>query len=195
MLCGRAVRLEPLALEHVDALWAVAQAPELWELTSSSVRSRDEMRAYVEEALAAAERGSALPFVTRLASSGTLIGSTRFANFEAAHARVEIGWTWITPAHQRTAANAEAKLLMLRQAFEVWGLNRVELKTDVLNQRSQRAMERLGLVREGVLRRHMITSSGRVRDTLYFSAIREEWPGLSAHISALVEASLARAGR
>lgn len=185
-LRGEHVELEPMSLAHVDALWEAGRFPELWEITVSLVRTRDEMRAYVEEALVAAARGTALPFVTRLRASGAIVGSTRFGNFERAHARVEIGWTWITPSHQRGPVNTEAKFLMLRHAFEVWSLGRVELKTDLLNLRSQRAMERLGLVREGVLRRHAVTASGRVRDTVYYSAIREEWPTLREHLQQLM---------
>jgi RimJ/RimL family protein N-acetyltransferase len=186
VLTGRVVRLEPMLAEHVDALWEAGRHPELYTVAFEVLRSRADMARYVSEALDAAARGVALPFVTRLASSGEIVGSTRFAAFEPAHERVEIGWTWITPAHQRTAVNTEAKLLMLVHAFETLGLGRVELKTDVLNERSQRAMERLGFVREGVLRRHMVASTGRLRDSVYYSAIREEWPALKARIEGLL---------
>jgi RimJ/RimL family protein N-acetyltransferase len=191
-LRGAFVELAPLAREHVDALWEAGRFPELWAITVARVRSRAEMESYVACTLAAAEQGSALPFVTRWRADGRVVGSTRFGNFEAAHARVEIGWTWVTPAFQRTVVNSEAKWLMLRHAFEVWKLNRVEFKTDAINARSQGAMERLGLVREGVLRRHSITAGGRVRDSVYFSAIREEWPQLDVHIRARIAERAAR---
>jgi len=111
-LQGRVARLEPMCVEHVDRLWCAGAYPKLWELTASRVRDRSEMQRYVDEALAAAETGAALPFVTTLHATGEIVGSTRFAAYERAHARVEIGWSWVTPAHQRTAVNTEAKLLM-----------------------------------------------------------------------------------
>src|SRR5262245_19779614 len=113
--------------EHGDDLWRAAAFPEMWELAVDPMRGRADMQSYVDEALRAAAGGRVLPFVTTLRATGEVIGSTRFANYEPAHARVEIGWTWITPAHQRTAVNTEAKLAMLAHAFYVWGLNRVEL--------------------------------------------------------------------
>lgn len=180
------MKLVLLRPEHLDALWQAGRFPELWEVSASRMRERADMAAWLDEALVAAARGTALPFATLLRGTEELIGSTRFANYDPAHRRVEIGWTWITPAHQRTAVNTEAKLLMLRHAFDVWQLNRVELKTDARNERSRRAMARLGLVEEGVLRRHMVTHDGRLRDSVYFSAIREEWPALRARIEGLL---------
>ena len=185
-LRGELVALEPLALAHTDELWPAAEPAQLWEVTSSRVSTKAELERYVRDALDAAAAGRALPFVTRLVSTGQVVGSTRFAAYEPAHARVEIGWTFLHPSVHGTGANVEAKLLQFRQAFEVWGLERVELKTDALNQRSQRAMERLGLVREGVLRRHMVVAGGRVRDTVYYSAIRPEWPELERRLLALL---------
>ncbi len=179
-LQGQIVRLEPLSLDHVPALLRAGSDPELWQLTTSRMRTQADATAYVESALAARDAGTALPFATLLRDSGELAGSTRFANFDEAHRRVEIGWTWITPRWQRTAVNTEAKYLMLRHAFETLGLVRVELKTDVLNTRSQRAMERIGATREGVLRSHMIVLDGRIRDTVYYSIIAPEWPRVKA---------------
>lgn len=185
-LRGKLVALEPLALAHVDELWPAAEPAQLWEVTSSRVTTKDELARYVREALDAAATGRALPFVTRLVSSGRAVGSTRFAAYEPAHRRIEIGWTFLHPDVHGTGVNVEAKLLQFGQAFDGWGLERVELKTDLLNLRSQRAMERLGLVREGVLRRHMVVAGGRVRDTVYYSAIRSEWPQLRARLEALL---------
>ncbi len=179
-LQGQIVRLEPLSLDHVPALLRAGSDPELWQLTTSRMRTQADATAYVESALAARDAGTALPFATLLRDSGELAGSTRFANFDEAHRRVEIGWTWITPRWQRTAVNTEAKYLMFRHAFETLGLVRVELKTDVLNTRSQRAMERIGATREGVLRSHMIVLDGRIRDTVYYSVIAPEWPRVKA---------------
>ena len=185
-LRGRLVALEPLTLAHTDELWPAAEPAQLWEVTSSRVSTKADLEHYVHAALDAAATGLALPFVTRLVDSGRVVGCTRFAAYEPTHARVEIGWTFLHPSVHGTGANVEAKLLQFGQAFEGWGLERVELKTDLLNVRSQKAMERLGLVREGVLRRHMVVEGGRVRDTVYYSAIRSEWPELRARLEALL---------
>lgn len=173
---GRHVRLEPLTQAHHPALCAVGLDPRLWELIPYRVTTPDEMAAYIQSALDAQAAGSALPFATVLAGSGQIIGSTRFRNIDAAHRRLEIGATWIAQPWQRTAINTEAKYLMLRHAFEVLGCIRVELKTDSLNQRSRAAIRRIGATEEGTLRRHMITWSGRLRDTVYFSILDSEWP-------------------
>ena len=126
--------------------------------------------------------GKALPFAIIDRATGRAVGSTRFGNFEPAHRRVEIGWTWPGTPWQRTAFNTEAKYLLLVHAFESLGLNRVEFKTDVLNERSRKAILRLGALEEGVLRRHMIVRDGRVRDSVYYSIIAEEWPAVKANL-------------
>ncbi|MBD0320322.1 MAG: GNAT family N-acetyltransferase, partial [Gemmatimonadetes bacterium] len=130
--------------------------------------------------------GTALPFATTEATCGRVIGSTRFASVEPPHPRVEIGWTWIGRPWQRSAVNTEAKLLMLRHAFETLGLLRVELKTDVLNERSRRAMLRLGAREEGIFRKHVITQGGRVRDTAWYSIVDDEWPAVRARLEAML---------
>jgi RimJ/RimL family protein N-acetyltransferase len=183
-ITGHAVRLEPLAAEHLDALCAVGLDPDLWRWTHAQVRDREEMRAYIDAALQSQTEGTALPFVTVDLATGQVIGSTRFGNIDRANRRVEIGWTWVAKPWQRTASNTEAKYLMLRHAFETLGCVRVELKTDALNERSRAAILRIGAKEEGILRRHMITASGRVRDTVYFSIIDSEWPGVKAALEA-----------
>ncbi len=187
-LAGRYVRLEPLVVAHVEGLAAVGLEPDLWRWTVARVGTLDEMRAYVEAALDEQRRGIALPFATVEQSSGRVVGSTRFLCLERAHRRVEIGWTWIAPAWQRTPINTEAKLLMLGHAFESWHCLRVELKTDALNNKSRRAILRLGAREEGTLRNHMLAYGGRVRDTVYFSVIDSEWLA----VKAALEAHLAR---
>lgn len=177
-MVGEVVRLEPMTLAHLDELAAVALDPELWRLTVSRVASRDDLARWVEDALAEQRHGAALPFVIRERASGRIVGATRFGAFAARHRRVEIGWTWVAAPWQRTAVNTETKYLLLRHAFEVLHLLRVELKTDVLNVRSRAAILRLGAREEGVLRQHQVTDSGRVRDTVYFSIIAEEWPAV-----------------
>jgi RimJ/RimL family protein N-acetyltransferase len=182
---GRHVRLEPLSLDHQGDLCKAGLEEELWRWIPTAVRTPDDMREYIEIALRAQAEGSALPFATVERASGRAIGSTRFANIDCGNRRVEIGWTWIGRRWQRTAVNTEAKYLMLRHAFETLGAMRVELKTDSLNERSRRAILRLGAVEEGTFRKHMVTESGRVRHTVYFSIIDEEWPGVKARLEGM----------
>jgi RimJ/RimL family protein N-acetyltransferase len=179
---GRYVRLEPLSIDHVDALCAVGLEPELWTWIPTAVRTPDDMREYVESALADRAAGRALPFATIDRASGTVVGSSRFAAIDVANRRVEIGWTWIGSRWQRTYVNTEAKLVMLAHAFEQWGCIRVELKTDRLNARSRAAIGRIGATEEGIFRQHLITASGRLRDTVYFSILDSEWPTVRARL-------------
>ena len=185
MLEGHVVRLEPLRIEHLDALTVVGLEPSLWAVTTTRITSRDDMRAYIETALAEQRDGTALPFATVERATGTVVGSTRFANVVREHARAEIGWTWIAPRWQRTGVNTDAKTLMLRHAFEVMGCRRVELKTNALNARSRAAMLRIGCTEEGTLRKHMINADGSARDSVYFSVIDDEWPRVKAHLETL----------
>ena len=179
---GRHVRLEPLSRGHHVDLTAVGLEPELWRWIPTQVRTPEEMNAYIETALQEQERGVSLPFAIILKSSGRAIGSTRYGNIDRTHHRVEIGWTWVGPAWQRTAVNTEAKYLLLRHAFETLGCMRVELKTDSLNERSRAAILRIGAREEGTFHNHMITSTGRIRHTVYFSVIDSEWPDVKARL-------------
>jgi RimJ/RimL family protein N-acetyltransferase len=181
---GRSVRLEPLAASHHAALCEVGLDAELWRLIPYRVSTQDEMRDYIESALEAQAAGTALPFATVERASGRVIGSTRYMNIDTANRRVEIGSTWLAKPWQRTAMNTEAKYLMLRHAFETLGCVRVELKTDALNQQSRQAILRIGAREEGTLRQHMVTWSGRLRDTVYFSILDSEWPGVKANLGA-----------
>ena len=186
---GSVVRLEPLSLEHVEGLSAVGLDMSLWALTSIWVTSPAEMREYVEQALAEQRAGTALPFATVERATGRVIGSTRFGNYVPAHKRIEIGWTWIAPAWQRTAVNTEAKLLMLTHAFETLGCKRVELKTSAKNMRSRNAMRRIGATEEGTLRQHMINPDGSSRDSVYFSIIDGEWPAVRARLVGMLSST------
>lgn len=182
---GRSVRLDPLSLTHLDQLCEVGLDEDLWRwIPSPPVRDREGMRAYIQEALDGQRREIALPFATILKASGRAIGCSRYGNIDRHNRRVEIGWTWIGRPWQRTAVNTEAKYLMLQHAFETLGCIRVELKTDALNERSRRAILRIGAKEEGTFRRHMITASGRVRDTVYFSIVDREWPEVKAGLEA-----------
>jgi RimJ/RimL family protein N-acetyltransferase len=185
---GRFVRLEPLGREHLEGLTEVGLDSELWRWTNAQVRNPEEMRGYLTEALAERARGASIPFATVERETGRVVGSTRYLNIERAHRRVEIGATWVAPGWQRTAVNTEAKLLMLGHAFGAMECIRVELKTDALNRRSRDAILRLGAREEGTLRSHMITWSGRRRDTVYYSILHTEWPA----VRAALEARLAR---
>jgi RimJ/RimL family protein N-acetyltransferase len=177
-LTGAHVHLVPLSHDHVPALCEVGLDPEIWRWTPSDVDTVDGMHGFVTEALTERDAGRAIPFAQIDAATGRVVGSTRFANIDRTHRRAEIGWTWIGRQWQRTAINTEAKLLLFTYAFEVMGCKRVELKTDALNAQSRRAIARLGAVQEGIFRRHMITRTGRSRDTVYFSVIEEEWPAV-----------------
>ena len=186
---GRHVRLEPLSETHIPALAELAFDAELWRWTMTQVQTEADLVRYVHTALDEQRAAKSLPFATIDRATGQVVGSTRFGNIDIANRRVEIGWTWIARPWQRTALNTEAKYLMLRWAFEDRGCIRVELKTDALNETSRRAITRIGAVEEGVLRSHMITPTGRIRDTVYFSIIASEWPGVRASL----EEKLARA--
>ena len=176
VLEGRAVRLEPLGLHHLDELCTVGLDPELWRLTVSRVHDRAAMERYVATALEEQRTGTALPFATVWRETGQVIGSTRFGNASPANRRIEIGWTWLGRPWQRTRANTEAKYLMLCHAFDRWQCLRVELKTSALNERSRAAIARIGAQEEGILRRHMLNEDGSRRDSVFFSVIAEEWP-------------------
>jgi RimJ/RimL family protein N-acetyltransferase len=172
---GPRLRLEPLAEAHHAAFCAVGLDQDLWHWIPAPVRTPDEMAAYIAHALAEQAHGRALPFAVIEKSSGRVIGSTRFGNIDLDHHRVEIGWTWLARPYQRTAANTEAKYLLLRHAFETLACIRVELKTDSLNQPSRAAIQRIGAREEGILRNHMITASGRIRHTATYSIVDSEW--------------------
>ena len=185
-LQGQYVRLEPLKMEHFDALWSIGQDPDLWKLAPYQINSGENMRTYMRAALDGQELGIALPFVTIEQATDQVVGSTRFGNIDAPNHRVEIGWTWIGKPWQRTPVNTEAKFLMLQHAFEIWQCIRVEFKTDALNTRSRAAIARLGAKEEGTFRHHMITEDGRLRESVYFSIIDDEWPEVKARLQTLL---------
>ncbi|HEV2200393.1 MAG TPA: GNAT family protein [Bryobacteraceae bacterium] len=182
-LDGNFVRLEPLEeSRHYADFRKVGLDPELWRLIPYRVSTPEEMREYIRDALAAETAGTALPLATIEKATGRAIGSTRYMNVDSANRRVEIGATWIAGPWQRTAVNTESKYLLLRHAFETLGCIRVELKTDALNERSRKAILRIGAKEEGTLRQHIVTWSGRLRDTVYFSILDSEWPAAKAKL-------------
>jgi RimJ/RimL family protein N-acetyltransferase len=181
-LNGRTICLLPLTLEHAPALAAVGLVPDLWRLQPKPIDTQDDMQQYVQAALDEQQRGVSLPFVIVDQTSDAIIGSTRYMDIALPHRRLEIGCTWITPAFQRSAANTEAKLLLLTHAFEMLELQRVVFKTEVLNQQSRAALARIGAVEEGIFRKHLIASTGRARDMVYFSILDTEWPQVKQHL-------------
>lgn len=181
-LDGQSVRLEPLSKAHEESLIAAAGDGELWSSTVTIVPSHSTMAAYIAEALAAQQEGHELPFVIIRKPSGQVVGSTRFYLIDRVHRRAEIGYTWLAASAQRTPVNTEAKLLLLTHAFERWRCIRVSFITDVLNQQSRAAILRLGAKQEGIIRSHLIMTDGRYRDSVLFSIIETEWPGVKARL-------------
>jgi RimJ/RimL family protein N-acetyltransferase len=181
-LTGETVRLVPLERDHVDALWEVADDERLWRWIPFPVRTKSDLEAYVDAALDGRANGSMLPFVTTEAGSGRIIGSSRFGNIVPADYRVEIGWTWVGVPWQRSAVNSEAKLLMLDHAFGTWHCHRVEFKTDSLNEQSRAGLLGIGATFEGIFRNHMVTHSGRMRHSAWYSITDDDWPAIRARL-------------
>lgn len=187
-LSGRYVRLEPLSEAHVPDLARVAGDESIWRyMLYGTIRNEEQMLAWVRDILERQARGADLPFAVIHLASGRAIGATRYLDIRPADRGLEIGGTWYGVEYQRTAVNTECKYLMLTHAFERLGCLRVQFKTDLRNVRSQRAIERIGAVREGVLRAHMITPEGQVRDSVYYSILWTEWP----QVKQLLEEKLA----
>jgi RimJ/RimL family protein N-acetyltransferase len=187
---GSVVRLEPIRREHAELFWDAAKdaLDDIFQWIPDRMKTREDFEHLVEKAFDEQERGESVVFATVERITWRVIGSTRFMNIDRINRRVEIGSTWIAPAWQRTAVNTQAKYLMLRHAFEVWECFRVELKTDALNEKSRNAILRIGAKEEGTLRRHVLTWTGRVRDSVYFSILDSEWPEVKRRL----EATLAR---
>ncbi|HVT35539.1 MAG TPA: GNAT family protein [Nevskiaceae bacterium] len=181
-LRGVHVTLEPLSMSHHAALTEAGADPAISRWFPKPVTGAQNMREFIDEAMRMLAEGKSVPFAIR--AGADYVGSTRFANIEATHRRAEIGWTWLTPSVQRSAVNSECKYLLLRHAFEEQGCNRVELKTDALNEKSRNAILRIGAKQEGIFRQHMVVQGGRLRDTVYFSIVRDEWPAVKAALEA-----------
>ena len=182
VLEGQHVRLEPLTHAHKDALIAAASDGLLWNSDVTVVPSAETIHNYIEDALRGLQSGTELPFVIVRKETGEVAGTTRFYEIQPADRRVAIGYTWLASSAQRTPVNTEVKLLLLEHAFEEWQCVRVEFITDVLNEQSRTAILRLGAKQEGILRNHMIMPSGRIRNSVFFSVIAEEWPKVRANL-------------
>lgn len=187
VLRGRQVRLEPLRVAHAEELWPAASEPDIWRFMGYDVRTADDLRAWIQDRVAAQVAGTALPFVQRDARTGVAFGSSSLFDWDAAHRGVEIGHTWIGASHRRSAANTEAKLLLMTHAFERLGAIRVQLKTDDRNARSKAAIQRIGARPEGVLRSHRIMPDGFRRDSAYFSVLASEWPEVKARLVKMLD--------
>jgi len=189
-LTGNVVRLEPLSLNHIaDLTQAACADPEIWRfMPYPTVRGEADMQAQIEDLLSRQARATDLPFAVWHLAEGRAIGMSRYLDIQVANDSIEIGGTWYTPAFQRTAVNTECKFLLFTHAFEALGCTRVQIKTDLRNERSQRAIERLGAVREGVLRAHMRMPDGYQRSSVYFSVLAEEWPTVRARLRGWLDA-------
>jgi N-acetyltransferase len=187
-LAGRYVRLVPLEMAQLPDLTRAGADASIWQWYSVTGATPETMRAFVREALEARDRGAAVPCTVTIADTGQVVGMTRFGSIERRHRRAEIGWTWLSPSVQRTPVNSEMKYLMLRQAFESWRLMRVEFKTDSLNAKSRGALARIGATFEGIHRNHMITHTGRVRHSAWYSVTDGDWP----QVKSALEGKLAR---
>lgn len=189
ILIGRWVRLEPLRPEHAEALWLQADEPEIWRyMPYGEVNSLDKLRTVIEDLLGRQARGTDLCFAVFDHATGAAAGMTRYMTIDRPNRSLEIGGTWYGKSYRRTAMNTECKYLLMKHAFEVLGCIRVQLKTDLRNERSQRAIERLGAVREGVLRKNMIMPDGYHRSSVMYSVIDDEWPAVKARLERLLSA-------
>ncbi|MDQ1001978.1 RimJ/RimL family protein N-acetyltransferase [Neobacillus niacini] len=176
-LNGECVRLVPISLDHLDGLWEAAKPDEIWTYMAAAVRSKEEMEQMIASAIQKREKGSDYTFVV-INQENRIIGSTRYLDILPEHKSLEIGSTWYHPDDWRTRVNTECKYLLLRHAFETWEIGRVQLKTDSRNLRSQKAIERIGAVKEGTLRKDRKIAGGYVRDTVFYSILQEEWDTL-----------------
>jgi RimJ/RimL family protein N-acetyltransferase len=185
VLYGDAVKLEPLDFSHADDLLAAGADPEIWRyMPIPQPDTVAEVRQWIDEAWKLAAAGEQLPFAIIDPETGRAVGSTRYLEIHRNWRSLEIGWTWLAASVQRSAVNTETKLLLLKHAFEDQGAIRVQFKTDGRNLRSQQALERLGAVKEGVLRKQRINHDGYVRDAVYYSILDDEWPAVKARLTA-----------
>lgn len=180
------VLLKPLEKQDVAGILAAGSYPEIWTHLSTNIEKEKDVHNFVDKALHEKVLNKEFPFVIVDKKSGEIIGSTRFMDIGKSHQRLEIGFTWLTPAYWRTTVNTNCKYLLLSYCFEVLGLRRVQIKTDHENTRSQKAIERIGAVKEGILRNHMIRKDGTTRHTVMYSVIKEDWPEMKLHLKQLL---------
>jgi len=181
-LLGERVKLIPLEELHTEGLYEAAKVSEIWSHLLSKIQSIEDIKQLVKNALKSKESGQELPFVVLDLETNLIVGSTRFLDISVQNKSLEIGWTWYNPSVWRTRVNTECKYLLLKHCFEELNFNRVQLKTDVRNQRSRTAILRLGAVQEGIIRKHTILPDGFARDSMIFSIIKEEWPSIKERL-------------
>ncbi|MET4561161.1 RimJ/RimL family protein N-acetyltransferase [Lysinibacillus parviboronicapiens] len=181
------VLLRPITKEDVSEMLAAGSYPEIWPYLSTNIEQESDVHNFVNKALFAKSQQKEFPYAIVDKISGEIIGSTRFMDIDDNHKRLEIGHTWITPAFWRTAINTNCKYLLLQYCFEVLGLQRVQIKTDQENIRSQKAIERIGAIKEGVMRNHMIRKDGTPRHTVMYSIILEQWPVVKRQLENLIK--------
>ena len=188
VLEGTHARLEPLDLAHAPALLEAGREEEIWlYMPIPAFRTLDNAIDFIEQARTIARTGTQIPFAVIDRANGRAVGSTRYLDIRRSDRALEIGWTWLGSSARRTTINTECKYLLLRHAFEVQNAVRVQLKTDARNVRSQRAIERIGGVREGVLRKHMIRAHDNfIRDSVMYSVVDEEWPAVKARLETML---------
>ena len=187
-LTGKHVRLEPMTEAHIPVLATIGAGQEFWDfMVYGKMENEDDMRGWVRDILSRAEKGTDLPFVAVHLASGRVAGATRYLNIMPNDKGLEVGGTWYGLDFQRTPVNTECKYLLFRHAFETLGCIRVQLKTDLLNERSQKAIGRIGAVKEGVLRNHMILPDGRVRHSVFYSILDTEWPDVKKKLEEMME--------
>jgi len=174
--------IKPLEEAYFDKLIRIAEEPQLWEMSPRTMDTEADILAYLREAMTEKEKNISIPFVIIDKRSNEVAGSTRYSNLFPAHKRLEIGWTWIGTRFQGTGLNRAVKFELLQYGFETLGLNRIELKTDARNAQSRAAMKKIGAREEGIFRQHMVTATGRIRDTVYLSMLKEEWPEIKETI-------------
>jgi len=187
-LTGKHVRLEPMTEAHVPALAEIGAGKDFWDfMVYGRMEDEDDMAGWVQEILSRADKGTDLPFVAIHLESGRVAGATRYLNIMPNDRGLEVGGTWYGLDFQRTPVNTECKYLLLTHAFENLGCIRVQIKTDSLNVRSQRAIERIGAVKEGILRNHMVLPNGRIRHSVYYSILDSEWPDVKKRLEGMLE--------
>jgi RimJ/RimL family protein N-acetyltransferase len=179
---GYGIRLEPLSVDHADALAGAVADGELWTLWFTSVPEPAQTRTYIDDALKGQREGHMLPWAVRELATGTIVGSTRYHDIVPAIDRVEIGYTWYAKRYQKSNVNTTCKLLLLSHAFDSLGCKVVGLRTDNFNFGSQKAIEGLGAKKDGVIRHHQARKDGTVRDTHIYSILTTEWPDVKRHL-------------
>lgn len=186
-LHGNTVSLRQMTMDDIEGIYECCQDERIWAHLPITLTTKENVQTYVEQALVNKEKGMEYPFVIVLRETNKIIGSTRFLDISTEHKRLEIGYTWLHPAYWRTPVNTECKYLLLSYSFEHLQFQRVQIKTGHENSQSQKAIERIGAKKEGVLRNHMIRPNGKIRHTVMYSVIKEEWPETKHHIEKLME--------